>query len=139
MKLQALLFTALLSLAATPVVSAGDPYSPDTTNSARETARDAKEDAKETGRDIKNTTKSAARDTGEFASDSAITTKVKASLLTEKNLKSLGISVDTSKGVVTLSGTVPSSTEVKQAEDVARGIKGVKDVHNELHLKTDKS
>ena len=135
MKLQTLLFSALLSLAAAPVVNAADPYSPDTTGSARETAHDAKENAKQTGRDVKNTTKNAAHDTGEMMSDAAITTKVKASLLTEKNLKSLGINVDTNNGVVTLTGTVPSATEVKQAEDVARGVKGVKEVKNELHLK----
>ena len=135
MKLQALLFSALLGFAAAPVVNAADPYSPDTTNSARDTAHDAKENAKQTGRDVKNTTKNAAHDTGEMMSDAAITTKVKASLLTEKNLKSLGINVDTNNGVVTLTGTVPSATEVKQAEDVARGVKGVKEVKNELHLK----
>jgi hyperosmotically inducible periplasmic protein len=81
--------------------------------------------------------KSAAHETGDYMSDSAVTTKVKASLLTEKNLKSLGIDVQTSNGVVTLTGTVTSSAEVKQAEDVTRHVKGVKDVKNSLRLKTD--
>ncbi len=145
MKLSALMFSLLLGAAAT-AVNAADPYSPDTKTSARETAHDAKENAKDTGRDlksgakevghdIKDTTKSAAHETGEMISDASITTKVKASLLTEKNLKSLGINVDTNDGVVTLRGTVPTSAEMKQAEDVARGIKGVKEVHNELSLK----
>lgn len=126
MKTQAKVMTLLLSFAAVPaMIYAADPNSPDTTQSARETAHDAKATAKD-----------AAHDTGAYLSDSAITTKVKASLLTEKNLKSLGINVDTSGGVVTLSGTVPSSMEKKQAEDVTRHVKGVKDVKNELALKT---
>jgi osmotically-inducible protein OsmY len=125
MKHKATIFTLLAAFAAAPALYAADPNSPDTSSSARETAHDAK-----------NTAKGAAHETGEFLSDSAITTKVKASLLTEKNLKSLGIDVDTKEGVVTLTGTVPTTTEKKQAEDVARHVKGVKDVKNDLALKT---
>jgi osmotically-inducible protein OsmY len=124
MKHQAIVLTLLAGFAAAPAIYAADPNSPDTSSSARQTAHDAK-----------NTVKGAASDTGEFLSDSAITTKVKASLLTEKNLKSLGIDVDTKEGVVTLSGKVPSTIEKKQAEDVTRHVKGVKDVKNDLALK----
>ena len=119
-----MMLTLVLGLAAAPALQAADPNAPDTSTSARETAHDAK-----------NTVKGAANDTGEFLSDSAITTKVKASLLTEKNLKSLHIDVDTDQGVVTLSGKVPSTMEKKQAEDVTRHVKGVKDVKNDLALK----
>ncbi len=124
MKHKAMMVTLVAAFAAAPAIYAADPNSPDTTYSAKQTARDAK-----------NTAKGAASDTGEFLSDSAITTKVKAELLTEKNLKSLGIDVDTSNGVVTLTGTVPSTAEKKQAEDVTRHVKGVKDVKNNLALK----
>ena len=117
-----------LSLAGLPAAFAAD----------NSTMGEPAADAKQTGRDIKQTTKDTARETGDYMSDSAITTKVKAALLTEKNLKSLGIGVETSNGVVTLSGNVPSSAEIKQAEDVTKHVKGVKDVHNDLHLKTDK-
>jgi hyperosmotically inducible protein len=76
--------------------------------------------------------------TGEYVDDSMLTTKVKAALLAEKNLKSLDISVESTDGVVTLSGAVVSSAQIKQAVDVAKHVKGVKDVHNSLTLKTDR-
>jgi osmotically-inducible protein OsmY len=75
---------------------------------------------------------------GEYIDDSVLTTKVKAALLEEKNLKSLDISVESTDGVVTLSGKVASSAQIKQAVDVAKHVKGVKDVHNSLTLKTAK-
>ena len=75
---------------------------------------------------------------GEYIDDSVLTTKVKAALLAEKNLKSLDISVESTDGVVTLSGDVVSSAQIKQAVDVAKHVKGVKDVHNSLTLKTAK-
>jgi hyperosmotically inducible protein len=81
---------------------------------------------------------SAAEKTGDYIDDSALTTKVKAALLTEKNLKSLPISVESTEGVVTLSGNVVSSAQIDQAVDVAKHVKGVKDVHNALKVKTDK-
>jgi hyperosmotically inducible periplasmic protein len=80
----------------------------------------------------------AAEKTGEYIDDSVLTTKVKAALLAEKNLKSFDISVESTDGVVTLSGAVMSSAQIKQAVDVAKHVKGVKDVHNSLTLKTDK-
>ena len=76
--------------------------------------------------------------TGEYIDDSVLTGMVKAALLAEKNLKSLDISVESTDGVVTLSGAVVSTAQIKQAVDVAKHVKGVKDVHNSLTLKTEK-
>lgn len=80
----------------------------------------------------------AAQKTGDYVEDSVLTTKVKAALLTEADLKSLPISVESSEGVVTLSGEVVSSAQIDQAVDVAKHVKGVKDVHNALALKSGK-
>ncbi len=73
---------------------------------------------------------------GNYVSDAALTTKVKTALLAEKNLKSLDIGVESTSGVVTLSGTVISSAQIDQAVDVAKHTKGVKDVHNDLRMKS---
>ena len=69
-------------------------------------------------------------------SDSAITAKVKAALLTKDDLKSLHIHVDTKNGVVTLTGTIPSSDQGDMAVEAAKGVDGVKDVKNSLQTKT---
>ena len=74
--------------------------------------------------------------TGEYIDDSVITTKVKAAVLNEPTLKSTEINVETFKGVVQLSGFVNSEVDIKKAAEVARGVKGVTSVKNDMHLKT---
>lgn len=64
--------------------------------------------------------------------DTEITAKVKAELLGEPGLKSLQISVDTVKGVVTLTGTVDSKANSDKAKARAMAISGVRDVTNQL-------
>lgn len=66
--------------------------------------------------------------------DSVITTKVKADLIKEPNLKSLDVHVETTNGVVNLSGFVPSQAEVDKAVDVARNVKGVSKVQSSLRI-----
>jgi len=73
--------------------------------------------------------------TGEYFDDSAITTKVKAEILNEPSLKVFQINVETFKGEVQLSGFVDSAQSVKKAGEVARGVKGVKSVKNNLIVK----
>ena len=73
--------------------------------------------------------------TGEYLDDSAITTKVKASILGDSKLKTLQISVETFKGIVQLSGFVDSSDHSTRAAELARTVKGVKMVNNSLIVK----
>ena len=72
---------------------------------------------------------------GEFVDDSVITTKVKALLAEDDFLKSFQISVETYKGTVQLSGFVDSQKAVDKAGEIARGVKGVKSVKNNLSVK----
>lgn len=60
--------------------------------------------------------------------DSWITTKVKSEFATTKDVHATEISVETTDGVVALSGTVSSAAEKVKAEELARNIKGVKRV-----------
>jgi len=73
--------------------------------------------------------------TGEFVDDSVITTKIKTLLAEDDFLKSFQISVETRKGIVQLSGFVNSQDAVNRADQIARGVKGVKSVKNSLILK----
>ena len=73
--------------------------------------------------------------TGEYLDDSAITTKVKASILGDSKLKVFQIDVETFKGNVQLSGFVDSSEMATKAADLARRVKGVKVVNNSLLVK----
>lgn len=73
--------------------------------------------------------------TGEYIDDSIITTKVKAAVFKEESLKSTEINVETYKGVVQLSGFVNSEADIKKAVEVARSVKGVTSVKNDMRLK----
>ena len=73
--------------------------------------------------------------TGEFVDDSVITTKVKSLLAGDDFLKSFQISVETRKGIVQLSGFVDSQNAVNKADQIARGVGGVKSVKNNLIVK----
>ena len=70
----------------------------------------------------------------EVVDDAAITTAVKAKLAKDRIKTLVRVSVDTDKGVVTLTGTVESASQKKHAEEVARGIKGVSKVVNNLQI-----
>jgi len=76
--------------------------------------------------------------TGVVINDAEITTKVKAAVLAEPGLKSLQISVDTIKGVVTLSGSVDSQANSDMAKALAAAVSGVIKVENQLVLKPGK-
>jgi len=73
--------------------------------------------------------------TGEYVDDSVITTKVKALLAEDDFLKSFQISVETYKGTVQLSGFVSSQKAIDKAGEIARSVKGVNSVRNNLIVK----
>jgi len=73
--------------------------------------------------------------TGEYFDDSIITTKVKAAIFNEPSLKSAEINVETFKGTVQLSGFVNSRADIDKAVEVARGVKGVTSVKNDMRVK----
>lgn len=73
--------------------------------------------------------------TGEYVDDSFITTKVKAAILNEPGLKVTEINVETFKGIVQLSGFVKNAADIPKATNVARGVKGVQSVKNNLIVK----
>ena len=60
--------------------------------------------------------------------DAWITTKVKAELMTTKDVPGTAISVSTMNGVVTLAGIVDTKEQVQRSVALAKGIKGVRDV-----------
>ena len=106
---------------------------------ARENTRDAASTAavktdNATDR-VADKTRDAGRSTAVAASDTALTTKVKASLLAQPELKSLGIHVETEKGVVMLSGFVESKAEADQALKAAKAVEGVSTVKSAIKVK----
>ncbi len=73
--------------------------------------------------------------TGEYIDDTVLTTKVKAAIFGDPSLKSAEINVETFKGVVQLSGFVNSQADIDKAVTVARDVKGVQSVRNDMRVK----
>lgn len=73
---------------------------------------------------------------GEVIDDSVLTAKVKAALIENDDTKAHQINVETKQGVVQLSGFVDSSSAKAAATSVAKSVTGVKDVKNELSVKS---
>ena len=67
--------------------------------------------------------------------DSTITVGVKEAMKRSTELKAAYIDVATREGIVQLSGYVSSAENVATAASVARTVKGVKSVRNDLRLK----
>lgn len=72
---------------------------------------------------------------GVAVADTAITTRIKADLVKERDLSSTAIHVETVKGTVMLSGFVNSKAEADRAVEVARSVEGVKKVESAIKVK----
>ncbi len=73
--------------------------------------------------------------TGEYVDDAVITTKVKAAFAADPTVKATEINVETFKGDVQLSGFVAQPGDAQRAVDIARGVKGVTSVKNDIRVK----
>ncbi len=67
-------------------------------------------------------------------SDAEITVKVEAKLAGDPEINPFNIDVDTNEGIVTLSGAVEKKFARDEAERLARGTEGVRDVINDIRL-----
>lgn len=75
---------------------------------------------------------------GTEVDDTVITTKVRAALMSDDDVKSLDIKVRTYKGVVMLSGFADNQSQIDRSIAVAKGVEGIKHVDNMLSLKEGK-
>ncbi len=117
---------ALIAGAALAVAGCDNPKSTDTVGQKMDRATDNMATATD-----RATSKAAAA-----VDDTAITTKVKTSIIAEPGLSALKIDVDTKDGVVTLTGTVDSAAMKDRAHQVAQSTSGVKSVVDNLVVKS---
>jgi len=74
------------------------------------------------------------RSVGQHIDDVAITSKIDALLIAEKEMPSRWISVESVEGVVWLTGYLPSQRHIDRAVYICRSVRGVQDVRSELHI-----
>ena len=93
-----------------------------------ETGKAIGEKTEKTGEVISEKTEAA----GEYMDDSAITAKIKAEIFSDPLLKVTQINVTTTNQVVKLAGDVDSQQSIDRAMEIARSVKNVISVENEL-------
>jgi|SRR5918994_1718221 hyperosmotically inducible protein len=72
--------------------------------------------------------------TGENIDDTTLTTSVKTALAKDKASSLTRVDVDSVKGVVTLTGVVPTAADKTRAVEISRGVNGVKKVNDNLQV-----
>jgi hyperosmotically inducible protein len=114
---------------ATPTTGIDDPLQ----QKAREGVDKAKEGADRAGDKAKEGADKA-KDAMPDLDDAGITTKVKAKFLGDTDVPGLKIDVDTTNGVVTLTGTVKTAAEKQHAMKIAKATDGVKSVVDRIKV-----
>lgn len=72
------------------------------------------------------------RSAGEISRDATITSTINTRYVRDRDVSAMDINVDTYRGVVTLYGSVASQRAADRAVEIARGVKGVKQVNSKL-------
>jgi osmotically-inducible protein OsmY len=96
---------------------------------------DIKDELARTGRVVRRKASEAGQAIADATADTRITAAIKGKLLASRDLSALHISVNTSAGVVTLSGFVSSSEHISKAILLAMETDGVREVVSTLQVK----
>lgn len=92
------------------------------------------EGAEEVGAAIERGARQVEAEVGPVLDDAAITARIKAKLIADPEINSFHIDVDTVDGRVALNGKVSSAEQRAEAEDLARGTQGVRQVVNLIQV-----
>lgn len=96
---------------------------------------DIKKELERTGRVVRQKAIKAGRAVADAADNARITATIKTKFVAEPNLSALTINVDTTDGVVTLSGSVKSHDQIARAMKIALETEGVREVISTLQIK----
>ena len=94
-----------------------------------------KEDLEKTGKVIRRKAREAGQAISDATADARITGAIKGKLVGSKELSAMSISVNTTDGVVTLSGSVNSTEEISKAVLLAMDTDGVREVVSTLQVR----
>ena len=97
--------------------------------------QDVKDELARSGQVVRRKAQEAGQAIADATADARITASIKGKLVTNRDLSALSISVNTTAGIVTLSGTVPSADAISKAMLLAMETDGVKEVISTLQVK----
>ena len=96
---------------------------------------DIKDELSRTGKVLRRQASEFGVTVANAASDAAITGKIKAKYVVDRDLSAFGISVNTTDGRVTLAGNVTSHQQIGKAMLIALETDGVREVNSTLQVK----
>ncbi len=96
---------------------------------------DIKDDLARTGRVVRRKAREAGQAIADSTADARITTAIKTKLIASRDLSGLSISVNTTDGIVTLSGSVAAPEDIGKAMLIALETDGVREVVSTLQVK----
>ncbi len=99
---------------------------------------DVKEELARTGTVVREKAKQAGHTLYDAAANAKITAVIKARFVADRDLPSFRLGVDTTDGVVTLSGKVSSAEIVAKAVRIALDVDGVKKVYSTIQVDPEK-
>ena len=102
---------------------------------AKEASADAKASMDQAAQDAKASAKETTANISTKLDDASITASVSTGLAKDPDLSAIKINVDTKDGVVTLNGPAPTSQAKDRATMIAKAVKGVNSVNNQLMIK----
>jgi hyperosmotically inducible periplasmic protein len=97
--------------------------------------QEIKDELAKTGQVVRRKAQQAGQSIADATADARTTTAIKARLVTDKSLSALDISVNTTDGVVTLSGAVATTADIGKAMVLAMEADGVREVISTLQVK----
>lgn len=95
---------------------------------------DIREELARSGQVVRRKAQEAGTAIADATADARVTAAIKGKLLTHRELSAMNISVNTTAGVVTLSGAVDSQEEIGQAVVLAMETEGVREVISTLQV-----
>ncbi len=96
---------------------------------------DIKEELARTGTVVRRKSREAGQAIADATADARTTAAIKGKLLASRDLSAMSISVNTTEGIVTLSGSVSSHEDISKAMLVAMETEGVNEVVSTLQVK----
>jgi hypothetical protein len=100
------------------------------------TSENIKDEFARTGKVIRRKSEAAGKAIADATADARITAAIKAKIVADPNLSALSISVSTTDGCVTLSGTASSADNIRRAMTLAYDTDGVTQVISTLSVKS---
>lgn len=100
------------------------------------TSEDIKDEFARTGKVVRRKAQEAGAAVADATADARITSVIKAKLVRDPDLSAISISVSTTEGRVTLSGTASSPENIRKAIELAMETDGVHEVISTLQVKS---